>query len=85
MEPFAIAARAALSYIVLLALVRITGKHTIRQGTAFDFAVALIIGDLVDDVIWAEVSTAQFLVACSTLFALHWLLQVVRFRVPAVR
>ena len=77
MGPLGIAARAALSYIVLMVLVRITGKRTIRQGTAFDFTVALIVGDLVDDVIWAEVSSAQFLVACSTLFLLHWLVQVV--------
>lgn len=85
MQLAGIAARAVLSYVVLLALVRVTGKRTLRQGTAFDFAVALIVGDLVDDVIWAEVSAAQFLVASSTLFALHWLAQIARGRVRATR
>lgn len=80
MEPLGIAARAALSYSVLLLLVRLAGKRTVRQSTALDFAIALIVGDLVDDMIWAEVSAAQFIVACTALFALHALVQIVRFR-----
>lgn len=85
MQLLAVIARVTLSYFVLLALVRVTGKRTIRHGTAFDFTVALIVGDLVDDVIWADVGAAQFLVACSTLFALHWLAQLLRFPVRAAR
>ena len=85
MQLLGIIARAALSYVVLLTFVRISGKRTIRQGTAFDFTVALIVGDMVDDVIWAEVGVAQFVVACSTLFAVHWLAQILRLSVRAAR
>ncbi len=55
--------------MALLVLVRASGKQSIRQGTTFQFVIALVIGDMIDDVIWAEVSLAKFLVAVVTLFA----------------
>jgi uncharacterized membrane protein YcaP (DUF421 family) len=55
------------AYLFLLLLLRIAGKRTIKQGSPFDFVLALIIGDLVDDAIWAEVAISQFVVAAATL------------------
>ena len=80
MDPLRIACRAVFVYCTLLALVRVSGKRTIKQGSAFDFTVALILGDMADDAVWAEVPLSQFVVACATLLIAHVLLEVSRFR-----
>jgi len=52
---------------VLLALLRSSEKRTVAESTPFAFVLALVIGDMVDDVLWAEVGAAQFTVAVSVL------------------
>ena len=81
MDPFRIAIRAIFAFIMLLALVRISGKRNVKQGSPFDFAVALILGDLVDDILWAEVAAAQFVVAAGVLVLTHTVFDVIRFRI----
>jgi uncharacterized membrane protein YcaP (DUF421 family) len=68
MDPGRIAVRAAFAFLFLLAMVRLSGKRAVSQGTPFDFVLALIFGDLVDDLVWAEVSASTFIVATATLF-----------------
>ena len=68
MDPLRIAVRAVVAYLFLLVMVRLSGKQTVAHGTTMDFVLALVFGDLVDDLVWAEVSTARFLVAEGTLF-----------------
>ncbi|MFN2565653.1 MAG: DUF421 domain-containing protein [Gemmatimonadaceae bacterium] len=63
MELYKIAIRAVFAYIVLLALMRVSDKRVISAASARDFVVALIIGDLIDDLMWAEVGAAEFAVA----------------------
>jgi uncharacterized membrane protein YcaP (DUF421 family) len=75
-----IAARAIVAYIVLLVLVRVSGQQSVRQGTTFQFVIALVIADTVDDVILAEVSVAKFLVAVVTLFVTHWAVEYANYR-----
>ena len=48
-------------------LVRLSGKRTVREGTSFDFVLALVLGDLVDDAVWSEVPMAQFVAAAGAL------------------
>ena len=67
MDPLRIAVRTVLAYVFLLALLRVAGKKGLRNATAFEFVTALILGDLVDDALWAEVPFAQFIVAATTL------------------
>ena len=67
MELHRIALRALFAYLVLLALLRSSEKRTVAESTPFAFVLALVIGDLVDDVLWAEVGAAQFTVAVSVL------------------
>jgi uncharacterized membrane protein YcaP (DUF421 family) len=55
-----IAVRAVVAYIYLCAITRASGKRVVSQATPFDFLVALILGDLIDDALWAEVSMAKF-------------------------
>jgi uncharacterized membrane protein YcaP (DUF421 family) len=63
--------RVSVMYVYALALVRLAGKQTLGQLTAMDFVVTLIIGDLFDDVFWAEVPLVQGLVAFAVLVFAH--------------
>jgi uncharacterized membrane protein YcaP (DUF421 family) len=68
MDPFRLFARAVLAYAFLLVMVRLSGKRIVAHGSTIDFVLALVFGDLVDDLIWAEVAAAQFVVAAGSLF-----------------
>lgn len=68
MDPLRIAVRAVFAYVFLLVMVRLSGKQTIAYGATSDFVLALVFGDLVDDLVWAEVAASQFVVAAGTLF-----------------
>ena len=67
MDLWRIAIRALVAYIYLLAVVRGGGKRVIAHATPFDFVVSLILGDLIDDALWAEVPMAKFAVAAATI------------------
>jgi uncharacterized membrane protein YcaP (DUF421 family) len=67
MDPLRITIRCVVAYLFLLFLLRLAGKRTIQQGTTFDFVLALVLGDLVDNAIWAEVPMAKFVVASATI------------------
>lgn len=71
MELHLVATRAFFVYVILLALLRVSGKRTVAQATPFDFVLTLILGDLIDDALWAEVSFPRFIVAVVTLAAVH--------------
>jgi uncharacterized membrane protein YcaP (DUF421 family) len=79
-EPLQVVARALFAYVVLLGLLRASGKRTVAQGTPFDFVLALVLGDMVDDLLWAEVPAARFTVAVGTLTLLHALVSVATAR-----
>jgi uncharacterized membrane protein YcaP (DUF421 family) len=79
----AIAARAAFAYLTLLLLVRASGKQSIRHATTFEFVIAVIVGDMVDDAILAESSVAAFIVAVVTLFVTHWAIEYANYRAGA--
>lgn len=55
-----IAVRAVFAYGYLLVMTRISGKRAVSHSTPIDYLVALIIGDLVDDALWGEVSMPVF-------------------------
>jgi uncharacterized membrane protein YcaP (DUF421 family) len=76
MELGSIAVRGLATYVFLLALIRLAGKRVIKEGASFDFVLALILGDLIDDAVWSEVPFAQFVVAASTLVLLKLLFTV---------
>ena len=63
--------RALAAFLFLLALLRLAGKRAIAQGSPFDFALALILGELVDKFLSARVPASQFVVATGTLAVLH--------------
>lgn len=85
MDPLRILVRVVIAYLLLLVLVRLSGKRAIKQANPFDFTMALILGDLVDDLVWAEVTAASFVVATSVLVVVHMAVDLLRFRAGAAR
>jgi uncharacterized membrane protein YcaP (DUF421 family) len=67
MDPLRLAARCLFAYVFLLVLLRLARKASIRQASTCDFVLILVLGDLIDDAIWADVPLVQFAVATATL------------------
>ena len=63
--------RISVMYLYALALVRISGKQSVGHLTALDFVVVTIIGDLFDDVFWAEVPILQGMVGFASIMLAH--------------
>jgi uncharacterized membrane protein YcaP (DUF421 family) len=57
------AVRAVGVYALLLVVVRLLGKRTVGNFSAFDLLVALMLGEVVDEIIYGDVSIAQGAVA----------------------
>ena len=66
------AARAVVVYAAMLAVIRLSGKRTIGSFSAFDFLVALMLGEVVDEIIYGSVSMVQGFVAIGVLGLLHY-------------
>jgi uncharacterized membrane protein YcaP (DUF421 family) len=81
-DPLRIVVRVVFMWVVMQLLVRLSGKKTVNQGTPFDFALAVILGDLMDDLMWAEVAASQFVVATGVLMLVHSILSVLRIAAP---
>jgi uncharacterized membrane protein YcaP (DUF421 family) len=73
MDPLRIVARVTFTFALLLILIRVSGKRTIKHGNLSSFVVPVVVGDLFDDFFWAEVPASQFVVAVGSLIALHLL------------
>jgi uncharacterized membrane protein YcaP (DUF421 family) len=71
MDPLRIVVRIVFAYVVVLGFTRISGSRTIQQADVPSFVIALVIGDMFDDVCWSEVPASQFVVGVATLFVLH--------------
>lgn len=66
------ALRATFVYFYLLIIVRILGKREIGASSAFDLLVALMLGDVVGEVIYGDVTIAQGAVAMAMIGAWHF-------------
>jgi uncharacterized membrane protein YcaP (DUF421 family) len=84
MDPTRIAIRVAFAYVFLLVMVRLSGKTSVAHGSSTDFVLALVFGDMVDNLVWAEVATSQFVVGVGTLFMVRLLAAIPKVR-PVVR
>jgi uncharacterized membrane protein YcaP (DUF421 family) len=82
--------RTLFAYLVLHQLFRHAGKRTVASAgnagnrSGIDLMVALVVGDLIDDVLWAEVPAAQFVSAAGALVLVHVSLAFLRYRIPLV-
>jgi uncharacterized membrane protein YcaP (DUF421 family) len=57
------AARAAAVYVLMLIVIRALGKRTVGNFSAFDLLVALMLGEVVDEIIFGDVRFLQGTVA----------------------
>ena len=76
--------RISVMYFYALILVRLSGKQSIGQLTALDFVVITIIGDLFDDVFWAEIPILQGMVGFTTIIFVHILVTSMSSRNPLI-
>ena len=65
------ALRASLIYFFLLVVVRILGKREVGSASAFDLIVALMLGEVVDEAIYGDVSMAKGMLAIGVIAAWH--------------
>jgi len=66
------ALRAVAVYALALLVIRIMGKRTVGNFTAFDLLVALMLGEVVDEIIYGDVPFAQGAVAILTIASAHY-------------
>jgi uncharacterized membrane protein YcaP (DUF421 family) len=66
------AARAAAVYVFMLIVIRALGKRTVGNFSAFDLLVALMLGELVDEIIYGDVRFIQGAVAIVAIAALAY-------------
>jgi uncharacterized membrane protein YcaP (DUF421 family) len=74
------ALRASLLYFVLLIVVRILGKRSVGAIGAFDLVVALMLGEVVDEAIFGDVSMVKGLLAIGVIAAWHFVNEWASFR-----
>src|SRR5687768_9648547 len=66
------AARAFAVYVLMLVVIRALGKRTIGNFAAFDLLVALMLGEVVDEIIYGDVLFLQGSVAIVAIAALAY-------------
>jgi uncharacterized membrane protein YcaP (DUF421 family) len=77
-----VAARTAFIYALMLLMIRLMGKRTIGNLTAFDMLIALIMGDLAGDAIYGDVPLRSAVVAVLCLSGLHYANSWFSYRLP---
>jgi uncharacterized membrane protein YcaP (DUF421 family) len=65
------AARASILYFFMLLVIRLLGKREIGNFTAFDLIVALMLGEVVDEVIFGDVALAKGLLVIAVVAIWH--------------
>jgi uncharacterized membrane protein YcaP (DUF421 family) len=73
------AARAFAVYVLMLIVIRALGRRTVGNFSAFDLIVALMLGEVVDEIIYGDVSFLQGTVAIVTLGAVAYLDSLLSF------
>jgi uncharacterized membrane protein YcaP (DUF421 family) len=71
MDLWRIVLRGLFAYVFALAVMRIAGKRTVSHGDTSSFVVVVVIGDMFDALLWAEVAAAQFVVGVGALVLVH--------------
>jgi uncharacterized membrane protein YcaP (DUF421 family) len=71
-ELLVIAGRTAVVYVLMLVVIRGLGKRTVGNFSAFDLLVALMLGELVDEIIFGDVQFLQGTTAIVAIGALAY-------------
>ena len=76
------ALRATAIYVFLLVVMRFLGKRAVGDATAFDFIVALILGEVVDEPIYGDVPLVQGLLVIAVIAGWHAVNSYLGYRSP---
>ncbi|WP_182354674.1 DUF421 domain-containing protein [Flaviflexus huanghaiensis] len=75
-----------LTYVVVVVILRISGKRTLSQLNAFDFIVNVALGSVMATIMLSsDVSLSEGIVTLSVLAGLQVIVAVINSRVPAAR
>jgi uncharacterized membrane protein YcaP (DUF421 family) len=74
------AARALAVYVLMLVVIRALGKRTVGNFSAFDLLVALMLGEVVDEIIYGDVRFDQGTVAIVTLAGVAYVDSLLSYR-----
>lgn len=77
------ALRSVAVYVLMLVVIRLLGKRTVGNFSAFDLLVALMLGEVVDEMVFGDVSFAQGAAAVLVIAGLHYANTWLSFRNPA--
>ena len=78
--------RAAVIYLVLLGMLRMSGKRTVGQFTPFDLMVLVVLGSSVEgSLIGEDTSLLGGVILAGTLITCNWLVGFVAARSPRIR
>ena len=78
------ALRSVAVYVLMLVVIRLLGKRTVGNFSAFDLLVALMLGEVVDEIIFGDVGLVQGAVAILVVAGLHYANSWLGFRYPRV-
>jgi uncharacterized membrane protein YcaP (DUF421 family) len=76
------ALRSLAVYALMLAVIRLLGKRTVGNFSAIDLLVALMLGEVVDEIIYGDVTFAQGAVAILVIAGLEYLNSWLSYRHP---
>lgn len=74
------ALRATIVYFFLLVVIRLLGKRAVGVAGAFDLLVALMLGEVVDEAIFGDVSMPKALLAISVIAVWHFVNEWLSYR-----
>jgi uncharacterized membrane protein YcaP (DUF421 family) len=77
--------RASLVYLCLLVVIRVLGKRSVGAIGAFDLVVALMLGEVVDEIVFGDVSITKGFVAIGVIAAWQFADEWACFRSKVVR
>lgn len=80
MELHAIAIRTGFAWLFLMLLLRLGGKETVSQLSGRCLVVTLVLSDLIDDMVFADVPVASFVVAAGTVMLVHTVVSLIAAR-----
>lgn len=78
------ALRASLLYFFLLVVIRLLGKRSVGATSAFDLLVALMLGEVVDEAIFGDVSMPKALLAITVIALWHFVNAYASYKSDAV-
>jgi uncharacterized membrane protein YcaP (DUF421 family) len=85
MQPLiAVALRVTVMYLYTLAVLRVSGKRSVGNLTGPDVVSTIIIGDMFDDLVWAELALSKGIAGITTIVTLHLLTNVLEWRSPTI-